>query len=66
MTVSVKVFNNFLIFFVSLNFFLIGNLTRSYADPLGPPAERPRTGQVQRSLSKDSDDDINAEDLLPM
>ncbi|XP_055375936.1 intraflagellar transport protein 88 homolog [Condylostylus longicornis] len=44
-----------------------GTLARAYPDPLGPPAERPRTGQVQRSISKDSDDDtLNAEDLLPM
>ncbi|XP_046866865.1 intraflagellar transport protein 88 homolog [Drosophila willistoni] len=37
-------------------------------DPLGPPAERPRTGIYRSQPSNDSDDDaeMNAESLLPI
>uniref|UniRef100_A0A182T014 Uncharacterized protein n=1 Tax=Anopheles maculatus TaxID=74869 RepID=A0A182T014_9DIPT len=37
-----------------------------YADPLGPPQERPRTG-VRKNLTfdDDSDEEINTIDLLP-
>lgn len=39
----------------------------SYADPLGPPAERPRTGKIGRdaSVKEESDDDFNADEMLP-
>ncbi|XP_023300362.2 intraflagellar transport protein 88 homolog [Lucilia cuprina] len=38
-----------------------------HTDPLGPPAERPRTGMIKHDLSQDSDDEeINAESLLPI
>jgi len=44
-----------------------GLLTVQQFDPLGPPAERPRTGRAQQSRD-DSDDDaeMNAESLLPI
>ncbi|TMW46673.1 hypothetical protein DOY81_008249, partial [Sarcophaga bullata] len=38
-----------------------------HTDPLGPPAERPRTGMIKHDPSQDSDDEeINAESLLPI
>lgn len=37
----------------------------SYSDPLGPPEARPKTG-MRVTLEEDSDDDLNAADLLPM
>lgn len=42
-------------------------LVVSYADPLGPPAERPRTGKVGRgaSVKEESDDDFDADEMLP-
>lgn len=40
----------------------------SYADPLGPMPERPRTGKVGHSISvkEESDEDFDAEELLPI
>jgi intraflagellar transport protein 88 len=38
----------------------------SYTDPLGPAPERPRTGMVQKFEEENSDDDFNADELLPM
>ncbi|XP_031625781.1 intraflagellar transport protein 88 homolog [Contarinia nasturtii] len=40
----------------------------SYADPLGPMAERPRTGKIRNSASvkEESDEDFDAEELLPI
>lgn len=40
----------------------------SYADPLGPMAERPRTGKIRHSASvkEESDEDFDAEELLPI
>lgn len=40
----------------------------SYEDPLGPMAERPRTGKVKHSASvkEESDEDFDAEELLPI
>lgn len=40
----------------------------SYADPIGPPAERPRTGKLKHtaSVKEESDDDFDAEELLPI
>ena len=39
----------------------------SHSDPLGPPAERPRTGMVRGSQSQDSDEEeINTDSLLPI
>ncbi|XP_055912408.1 intraflagellar transport protein 88 homolog [Eupeodes corollae] len=37
-----------------------------HEDPLGPPAERPRTGMVRRRSSEDSGGDEDAELLLPI
>ncbi|XP_030370369.1 intraflagellar transport protein 88 homolog [Scaptodrosophila lebanonensis] len=39
-----------------------------HVDPLGPPAERPRTGMIRPDQGNDSDDDadMNAESLLPI
>lgn len=37
----------------------------TYADPLGPPIERPRTG-AKKVIEQDSEDDMNPEELLPM
>ncbi|KAH8273795.1 hypothetical protein KR044_000710, partial [Drosophila immigrans] len=49
---------------------LTGNSSsvKQHVDPLGPPAERPRTGMYRASQSNDSDDDaeMNAESLLPI
>ncbi|XP_017857186.1 PREDICTED: intraflagellar transport protein 88 homolog [Drosophila arizonae] len=41
---------------------------KQYVDPLGPPAERPRTGMYRAQQSNDSDDDaeMNADSLLPI
>ncbi|XP_060654116.1 intraflagellar transport protein 88 homolog [Drosophila nasuta] len=41
---------------------------KQHVDPLGPPAERPRTGMYRAQQSNDSDDDaeMNAESLLPI
>ncbi|XP_034473089.1 intraflagellar transport protein 88 homolog [Drosophila innubila] len=41
---------------------------KQHVDPLGPPAERPRTGMFRAQQSNDSDDDaeMNAESLLPI
>lgn len=41
---------------------------KQHVDPLGPPAERPRTGMYRTQQSNDSDDDaeMNAESLLPI
>ncbi|XP_070065399.1 intraflagellar transport protein 88 homolog isoform X3 [Drosophila virilis] len=41
---------------------------KQYVDPLGPPAERPRTGMHRAQQSNDSDDDaeMNADSLLPI
>ncbi|KAL7738858.1 hypothetical protein ACLKA6_001308 [Drosophila palustris] len=41
---------------------------KQHVDPLGPPAERPRTGMFRTQQSNDSDDDaeMNAESLLPI
>ncbi|KAH8377746.1 hypothetical protein KR093_006966, partial [Drosophila rubida] len=43
-------------------------LLKQHVDPLGPPAERPRTGMFRAQQSNDSDDDgeMNAESLLPI
>ncbi|XP_055309394.1 intraflagellar transport protein 88 homolog [Sitodiplosis mosellana] len=41
-------------------------LTSSYADPLGPMAERPRTGKLRNSVKEESDEDFDAEELLPI
>lgn len=38
----------------------------TYSDPLGPPAERPRTGKVNTSLKEESDEELDADELLPM
>lgn len=40
----------------------------SYADPLGPMAERPRTGKIRHSASvkEESDEEFDAEELLPI
>lgn len=39
----------------------------SYSDPLEPMAARPYTGMRRNTVAeRDSDDDINTEDLLPM
>lgn len=38
----------------------------AYADPLGPPAERPRTGKVHTSFKEESDEDFDADEMLPM
>lgn len=40
----------------------------TYADPLGPPAERPRTGKVPQhgSFKEESDEDFDADEMLPM
>lgn len=43
----------------------IGEVVVNYSDPLGPPAERPKTG-VRVAMEDDSDDDLNASELLPM
>ncbi|XP_020811058.1 intraflagellar transport protein 88 homolog [Drosophila serrata] len=46
-----------------------GSRLRSQFDPLGPPAERPRTGMYRGQKSKDDSDDdaeMNAESLLPI
>lgn len=43
----------------------IGEIVVNYSDPLGPPAERPKTG-VRVAMEEDSDDDFNASELLPM
>ncbi|XP_037943172.1 intraflagellar transport protein 88 homolog [Teleopsis dalmanni] len=41
--------------------------TTAYADPIGPLAERPRTGMLKSSLSNNSDDEeMNADSLLPI
>lgn len=37
----------------------------SYADPLGEPAERPRTGR-HASFKEESDEDLDADELLPL
>ncbi|XP_063706628.1 intraflagellar transport protein 88 homolog [Culicoides brevitarsis] len=42
-----------------------GEIQVNYADPIGPPAERPKTG-MRVALEEDSDEDLNAADLLPM
>ncbi|XP_017853808.1 intraflagellar transport protein 88 homolog [Drosophila busckii] len=41
---------------------------KQHVDPLGPPAERPRTGMHHTQQSNDSDDEaeMNAESLLPI
>ncbi|XP_023172269.2 intraflagellar transport protein 88 homolog isoform X2 [Drosophila hydei] len=41
---------------------------KQHVDPLGPPAERPRTGMYRAQQSNDSDDDaeMNADSLLPI
>ncbi|EDV99080.1 intraflagellar transport protein 88 homolog [Drosophila grimshawi] len=43
-------------------------LVKQHVDPLGPPAERPRTGMFRGQQSNDSDDDaeMNADSLLPI
>lgn len=43
-------------------------VVHSYADPLGPMAERPRTGRIQQSasLKEESDDEFDAEEMLPI
>lgn len=40
----------------------------SYADPLGPAPERPRTGKVPHggSFKEESDEDFDADEMLPM
>lgn len=38
----------------------------AYADPLGPAAERPRTGKLHSSFKEESDDDLDADEMLPM
>lgn len=38
----------------------------SYADPLGPPTERPRTGKVHTSFKEESDEDLDADEMLPL
>lgn len=40
----------------------------SYSDPLGPLAERPRTGKIRHSASvkEESDEEFDAEELLPI
>lgn len=38
----------------------------AYADPLGPAAERPRTGKIHSSFKEESDDDLDADEMLPM
>lgn len=38
----------------------------AYADPLGPLAERPRTGKIHTSFKEESDEDLDADELLPM
>lgn len=40
----------------------------TYADPLGPMAERPRTGKLRHSASvqEESDEEFDAEELLPI
>ncbi|XP_049304737.1 intraflagellar transport protein 88 homolog isoform X1 [Bactrocera dorsalis] len=46
---------------------LNSNMTATHpSDPLGPPAERPRTGMAGISQDHDSDDEINTDSLLPM
>lgn len=39
---------------------------QTYADPLGPAAERPRTGKIHSSFKEESDDDLDADEMLPM
>ncbi|XP_059217993.1 intraflagellar transport protein 88 homolog isoform X2 [Stomoxys calcitrans] len=44
-----------------------GHSVAQHTDPLGPPAERPRTGAIKHDISADSDDEeLNAESLLPI
>lgn len=43
----------------------VGEINVNYSDPLGPPDVRPKTG-MRVTLEEDSDDDLNAADLLPM
>lgn len=38
----------------------------SYADPLGPLAERPRTGKVHTSFKEESDEELDADEMLPL
>lgn len=38
----------------------------AYADPLGPLAERPRTGKIHTSFKEESDEELDADELLPM
>lgn len=38
----------------------------TYADPLGPAAERPRTGKIHSSFKEESDNDLDADEMLPM
>lgn len=43
--------------------------TLNYADPLGPPPERPKTGRYlgqQDSLKEESDDDLDTDKMLPI
>lgn len=42
-----------------------GEITVNYADPIGPPVERPKTG-MRVALEEDSDEELNAADLLPL
>lgn len=43
-------------------------MLHSYADPLGPAPERPRTGKVPQhgSFKEESDEDFDADEMLPM
>lgn len=45
-----------------------GNGTFTYADPLGPLPERPRTGVLRHSdsVKEESDEDFDADELLPI
>lgn len=38
----------------------------TYSDPLGPPAERPRTGKIHTSFKEESDEELDADEMLPM
>lgn len=38
----------------------------SYADPIGPMVERPRTVRHSASVKEESDEDFDAEELLPI